>query len=61
MKSREEEGARATILARVKDALREARATRMCEELSALQGDWRHRAKEKGILTDAELDRYLEE
>ena len=49
-----------TLSAVVQDALREARAARLRNELSALQGYWSHRAKEQGILTDEDLDRYLQ-
>lgn len=49
-----------TLSAVVQDALREARAARLREELSDLQGYWSRRAKEEGILTDEDLERYLQ-
>jgi len=49
-----------TLSAVVQDALRQARAARLRDELSALQGYWSRRAKEQGILTEEDLDRYLQ-
>ena len=57
-----EEMARAegkTLSAVVQDALREARASRLREELGTLQDYWSRRAKEQGILTEEDLERYL--
>ena len=57
-----EEVARAegkTLSAVVQDALRAARVTRLAGELGALQGYWSRRAKERGILTEQDLERYL--
>ena len=48
-----------TLRAVVQDALREAQAVRLREELGALQGYWSRRAKERGILTEEALQRYL--
>ena len=48
-----------TLSAVVQDALRDARATRLREELETLQGYWSQRAKEWGILTEEDLQRYL--
>ena len=48
-----------TLSAVVQDALREARAVRLREELESLQGYWSRRAKERGILTEEALQRYL--
>jgi metal-responsive CopG/Arc/MetJ family transcriptional regulator len=48
-----------TLSAVVQDALRAARATRMKTELRQLQGYWSRRAKQKGILTERDLARYL--
>ena len=50
-----------TLSAVVRDALREAQATRLREELSALQGYWSRRAKEQGILSEEDLQKYLRE
>lgn len=43
----------------VHDALRNARATRLREELQGLQGYWSRKAKEQGILTEEDLERYF--
>ena len=48
-----------TLSAVVQDALRAARASRLEGELGALQGYWSRRAKERGILTEQDLERYL--
>lgn len=59
-----EEMARAegkTLSAVVQDALRQARTRRLRDELKGLQDYWSQRAKEKGILTEEDLDRYLQE
>lgn len=49
-----------TLSAVIQDALRETRATRLRNELNALQGYWSRRAKEHGILTEEDLERYLQ-
>ena len=49
-----------TLSAVVQDALREARAVRLSKELGALQGHWSQRAKERGILSEEDLQRYLQ-
>lgn len=49
-----------TLSAVVQDALRLARARRLEGELEDLQGYWSRQAKERGILTEDELERYLE-
>ncbi len=48
-----------TLSGVVQDALRDARATRLREELQGLQGYWSRKAKEQGILTEEDLERYL--
>lgn len=48
-----------TLSAVVQDALRVARATRLKGELRGIQGFWSRKAKEKGVLTEKELGRYL--
>jgi hypothetical protein len=48
-----------TLSAVVQDALRAARAMRMKTELRQLQGYWSRRAKDIGILTERDLERYL--
>ena len=58
-----EETARAegkTLSAVVRDALRQTRATRLREELGALQDYWGRQAKERAILSEEDLRRYLE-
>ena len=57
-----EEVARAqgkSLSAVIQDALRAARTARLKGELRGIQGYWSRRAKEKGILTEGELERYL--
>ena len=49
-----------TLSAVVQDALRDARAVRLRDELKALQGYWSRRAKEQGVLTEEDLQRYLQ-
>lgn len=48
-----------TLSAVVQDALRASRAARLKGELHAIQGYWSRKAKEKGILSEKELERYL--
>ncbi len=48
-----------TLSAVVQDALRATRATRLKGELRGIQGFWSRKAKEKGILTNKDLARYL--
>lgn len=48
-----------TLSAVIQDALRLARATRLKEEFHAVQGYWRSKARDKGILTDEDLEHYL--
>ena len=57
-----EEVARAegkTLSAVIQEALRAARATRHGAELRRIQGFWASKAKEKGILTERDLERLL--
>lgn len=57
-----EEMARAegkTLSAVVQDALQQSRAYRLRKELGTLQNYWSRRAKEQGILTEEDLQRYL--
>ena len=49
-----------TLSAVVQDALRDARAARLRNELEALQDYWSRKAKEQGILTEEDLQRYLQ-
>ncbi len=48
-----------TLSAVVQDALRLARAGRLKSTLRELQGYWSRKAKQKGILTEKDLERYL--
>lgn len=48
-----------TLSAVIQDALRATRAARLKGELRAIQGFWSRKAKEKGILTEKDLERYL--
>jgi Arc/MetJ-type ribon-helix-helix transcriptional regulator len=57
-----EEQARAegkTVSGVIQDALRLARQRRLAEQLRGAQDYWSKKAKERGILTEEELDRYL--
>lgn len=48
-----------TLSAVVQEALRTTRALRLKSELRAVQGHWSRKAKEKGVLSEKDLDRYL--
>jgi hypothetical protein len=48
-----------TLSAVVQDAMRAYRLARLRGEYRDLQNYWSQRAREKGILTDAQLERYL--
>ncbi len=50
-----------TLSAVVQDALRQARAHRLKRELDNIQGYWSRVAREKGILSEDDLERYLQE
>lgn len=50
-----------TLSAVIQDALRLSRQVRLQGELRSLQGYWSKRAKERGILTEKALERYLAE
>ena len=49
-----------TLSAVVQEALRRARAEYFEAELEALQDYWSRRARERGVLTEEDLDRYLQ-
>ncbi len=49
-----------TLSAVVQEALRKVRAEYFEQELDELQDYWSRRAKERGILTEEDLRRYLE-
>ena len=48
-----------TLSAVVQDAMRAYRVARLRGEYRELQGYWSQRARDKGILTERQLDRYL--
>ncbi len=43
----------------IQDALRRVGIERRLEELRGMQGYWSRKAREKGILTEKQLERYL--
>jgi predicted transcriptional regulator len=48
-----------TVSAVIQEALRKVRRERLKPEFLAVQGYWTKKAKEKGILTERDLQRYL--
>ena len=48
-----------TLSAVIQDALRQARIGRRLQELRGIQGYWSRKARDKGILTEQDLERYL--
>ena len=48
-----------TLSAVVQDALRAARSARLKTDLRGIQGYWSRKAREKGLLTEKDLERYL--
>lgn len=48
-----------TVSAVIQDALRHVRAERLKKELRGMQNYWSRKAKDKGILTEKDLERYL--
>lgn len=48
-----------TLSGVIQDALRQARIERRLQELRGLQGYWSRKARDKGILTEQDLERYL--
>ena len=50
---------RKTVSAVIQDALRIAREEKLKRGLRQIQGYWSSRAKEKGVITDNDLERYL--
>ncbi len=48
-----------TLSGVIQDALRASRAARLNKEYKNIQGFWSRKAKEKGILTEKTLERYL--
>lgn len=50
-----------TLSAVIQDALRASHAARLKGELKAIQGYWSRKAKEKGVLTEKDLARLLDQ
>ncbi len=50
-----------TLSAVIQDALRQARIERRLHELRGMQGYWSRQARDKRILTEQDLERYLRE
>jgi predicted transcriptional regulator len=48
-----------TLSAVIRDALRQAGIARRLDEFRGIQGYWSRQAREKGILTEKDLERYL--
>ena len=48
-----------TLSGVIQEALRLARAERFKDEFRKIQGYWSRTAKEKGIITEKDLERYL--
>ena len=48
-----------TVSAVIQDALRLAKRERLKKEFLSMQGYWSSKAKEKGILTEKDLKRYM--
>lgn len=48
-----------TLSAIVQEALRIARRERLRSEFQEIQGYWSRKAKDKGILTEKDLEKYL--
>jgi hypothetical protein len=57
MATAKEEGK--TLSAVVQDAMRAYKTARLRGEYRELQGYWSQRAREKGVLTERQLDHYL--
>jgi len=50
-----------TLSAVIQDALRQARIARRGDELRTIQGYWSRKARDMGLLTEDDLERYLAE
>jgi metal-responsive CopG/Arc/MetJ family transcriptional regulator len=48
-----------TLSAFIQDALRLARKEKMKREFQDMQGYWSRKARDKGILTEKDLEKYL--
>ena len=49
-----------TLSAVIQDALRSARVDRRLQELRGIQAYWSRKARERGLLTEQDLERYLD-
>ena len=50
-----------TLSAVIQDALRSARIDRRLQELRGIQGYWSRKARDRGLLSEQDLERYLKE
>ena len=50
-----------TLSAVIQDALRRARIERQLHAFRGIQGYWSRKARDQGILTERDLERYLSE
>jgi predicted transcriptional regulator len=48
-----------TLSAVIQDALRQTRIDRRLQELRGIQGYWSRKARDRGILTEQDLERHL--
>lgn len=48
-----------TLSAVIQEALRSARIDRRLQELRGVQGYWSRKARERGLVTEQDLERYL--
>ena len=48
-----------TLSGVIQDALRQAQIDRRLQELRGIQGFWSRKARDKGLLTERDLERYL--
>jgi predicted transcriptional regulator len=48
-----------TLSAVIQDALRQSRIDRRLQELRGIQGYWSRKARDRGILTEQDLERHL--
>jgi len=48
-----------TLSGVIQEALRQARVGRRLQELRGIQGYWSRKAREQGLLTEQDLERYL--
>jgi hypothetical protein len=48
-----------TLSAVIQDALRQTRSERRLQELRGIQGYWSRKGRDRGILTEQDLERHL--